>query len=238
VVANWKGTERPDEILEKIIGENTLRDVRLLELALEAAPAVVRIRTQSSLGSGFLCGDGVIMTNHHVIAAAQAAQASEFDFFYELDRQALVKEAQVVKARPEGLFFSDETLDFTLVQVEAVPAGVTPLTLKRARLTKDERVSIIQHPGGHYKKISMQNNFVAYADAQVVHYTTSTDLGSSGSPVFNEAFEVVAIHHSGGMLEEPGSGRRYLRNGGSMMIAVLQAVQQNAPELYQLLKAG
>jgi len=84
----------------------------------------------------------------------------------------------------------------------------------------------------------MQNNFVEYADTQVVQYTTSTEPGSSGSPVFNDDFEVVAIHHSGGMLAEPGSGRRYLRNAGSAMIAVLQAVQQQAPALYGLLNVG
>jgi V8-like Glu-specific endopeptidase len=56
--------------------------------------------------------------------------------------------------------------------------------------------------------------------------------GSSGAPVLNDDFEVVAIHHSGGMLEEPGTGRRYLRNGGSTMIAVLQDLKANAPKVF------
>ncbi|MEH1781986.1 MAG: trypsin-like peptidase domain-containing protein [Nostoc sp.] len=73
-------------------------------------------------------------------------------------------------------------------------------------------VAIIQHPGGHLKKISIQNNFVAYADNQVLQYTTSTEPGSSGSPVFDDDFQVVGIHHSGGMLVEPNTQQRYLRN--------------------------
>ncbi len=237
-VTAWKGSDSPADVAEKIIGENTLRDVRLLELALEAAQAVVRIETPQGVGSGFLCGDGVMMTNHHVLAEAAVAQASQFTFFYELDRQFKVKPTRSVSAQPEGLFFSDETLDVALVQVADVPAEVTPLTLKRQRVERNKRVSIIQHPGGHWKKISMQNNFVEYADTQVVQYSTSTASGSSGSPVFNDDFEVVAIHHSGGMLAEPHSGRRYLRNAGSAMIAVLQAVQAQAPELYGLLRVG
>ncbi|MCB9076501.1 MAG: trypsin-like peptidase domain-containing protein [Anaerolineaceae bacterium] len=237
-VAAWQGADQPEDVFEKIIGENTLRDVRLLELALEAAPAVVRIRTATSLGSGFLCGEQIIMTNHHVLADAETARSSQFAFFYELDRTAKEKPSQVVTAEPDGLFFSDETLDVALVQLQAVPEGVTPLTLKRQRSNRDDRVSVIQHPGGHYKKISMQNNFVQYADAQVVQYTTSTEPGSSGSPVFNDEFEVIAIHHSGGLLLEPASGQRYLRNAGSAMIAVLAAVQQRAPDLYAGLRVG
>jgi len=39
-------------------------------------------------------------------------------------------------------------------------------------------------------KISMQNNFVAYADRQVLQYTTTTLPGSSGAPVFDDDFQV------------------------------------------------
>ncbi|MBK9054813.1 MAG: trypsin-like peptidase domain-containing protein, partial [Chloroflexi bacterium] len=43
----------------------------------------------------------------------------------------------------------------------------------------------------------MQNNFVAFADTRIIQYLTSTEPGSSGSPVFNNDFVVVGIHHSG-----------------------------------------
>jgi V8-like Glu-specific endopeptidase len=82
----------------------------------------------------------------------------------------------------------------------------------------------------------MQNNFVAYADANVVQYTTSTLPGSSGSPVFDDDFQVIAIHHSGGMLIEPGTKQCYLRNAGTSMIAVLKDLQVNAPEIYARLQ--
>jgi V8-like Glu-specific endopeptidase len=92
-------------------------------------------------------------------------------------------------------------------------------------------VAIIQHPGGHYKKISMQNNFVAYADDRVVQYTTSTEPGSSGSPVFDHAFSVIGVHHAGGLLTVPGSSERYLRNEGISTIAVIDDLVRNAPEI-------
>jgi V8-like Glu-specific endopeptidase len=102
-------------------------------------------------------------------------------------------------------------------------------------VARDSRVSIIQHPGGHFKKISLQNNFVEYIDRRTTQYTTSTEPGSSGSPVFDDDFNVVAIHHSGGMLMEPATGRRYLRNAGSSMAAVLEDLKHHAPGIHDRL---
>ena len=78
----------------------------------------------------------------------------------------------------------------------------------------------------------MQNNFVEYIDRRTIQYTTSTEPGSSGSPVFDDDFHVIAIHHSGGMIAEPGTTRRYLRNAGSSMSAVLEDLKAHAPEIH------
>ncbi len=232
----WRGHESPASVQEKIIGENTLRDVRLLELALDAACAVVRIVTADSLGSGFLVGEGLIMTNHHVIGGREAAQPSAFQFHYQLDKQLNPRPILAARAKPGGLFYTNPDLDVTVVEVLDAPADVAPLTLARRRAAKESRVNIIQHPGGHYKKISMQNNFVAFADGRHLQYLTSTEPGSSGSPVFDNDFLVIGIHHSGGMLLEPGGEQKYLRNAGSSMIAVLDDLRDHAPEIYQRLQ--
>ena len=231
-IDHWRGSESTDDVREKIIGENTLHDIRMLELGLLAAQAVVRIGLGSGAGTGFMIAPDLVMTNHHVIASKEAAAQAEFMFNYQLDRGGKTCEPLTVSAAPEGVFHTNAGLDYTVVQLRHPPSFGPPLKLQPVVVRCDDRVSIIQHPGGHFKKISMQNNFVAYADRQVVQYTTSTLPGSSGSPVFNDAFEVVAIHHSGGMLEEPGSGRRYLRNAGTSMIAVLDDLKANAAEIH------
>lgn len=231
-IDEWRGRERPEEVQEKVIGENTLRDIRMLELGLEASRAVVRIRTAVDMGSGFLTGDRLVMTNHHVIKSQEAAVQSMFAFNYQLDRLLQPTPVQITRALPDGLFYSNPDLDVTVVEIEEVPEGIEPLTLTRKHVQRDERVNIIQHPGGHYKKISMQNNFVAFANARDIQYLTSTEPGSSGSPVFNNDFLVVGIHHSGGNLLEPGSNRRYLRNAGSSMTAILDDISAQAPEIY------
>ncbi len=100
-VDDWRGRERPQEVQEKVIGENTLRDIRMLELGLEAAKAVVRIRTAGSLGSGFLAGANLVMTNNHVIGSPEAAIQSMFTFNYQLDRPAAAG-GGADNARPAG----------------------------------------------------------------------------------------------------------------------------------------
>jgi len=192
-ISRWRGSESPEAIREKIIGENTLKDIRFLELALQAAKAVVRIGLPNDeAGSGFMVPPNLLMTANHVIGSEEEAHGAEFWFNYELDSAGKPRETVLVKAG--ALLHNHRELDYSLVELADPPDFGPPLRLRPPVPNNDQRVSIIQHPGGHLKKISMQNNFVAYSDRQVIQYTTATTKGSSGSPVFNDAFEVIAIH--------------------------------------------
>ena len=242
-LTDWRGHETAAGVLEKIIGENTLRDISFLEALLDLARAVVRIQGPQT-GTGFLIAEDLIMTNHHVVAATDAARQCAFQFDYQLDRDGRAKEVQTARAREDGLWWTSPSaprnavagqLDCSIIELAGVPATARYLRLKPSAIARDSRVTIIQHPGGDYKKISMQNNFVEYADAHVVQYTTSTEPGSSGSPVLNDALEVVAIHHAGGSLTEPDSQRRYQRNEGVCVSAILKDLRVTAPHIYERL---
>jgi V8-like Glu-specific endopeptidase len=235
LIDRWRGTDSLADVQEQIIGEDTLRHIYILNLALEAEKAVVHLRTPNDMGTGFAIAPNLLMTNNHVIASRETAEQTEYTFNYQLDINGKECQIQTVQALPEGAFYTNAELDYTVVTLKDAPNFGKPLILKNQQMRQDDRVAIIQHPGGHLKKISMQNNFVAYADNKVVQYTTSTLPGSSGSPVFDNEFKVVAIHHSGGMLPEPSTQRRYLRNAGTSMIAVLKDLQANAPEIYNRL---
>ncbi len=95
---------------------------------------------------------------------------------------------------------------------------------------------IIQHPFGSYKQFAMQNNFVSHYDSPWLRYTTSTEAGSSGSPVFNEEFDVVAIHHGARNFTDTVARLNYVRNEGASMISVLDDLKINAAELYGLIQ--
>ncbi|MEH2187422.1 MAG: trypsin-like peptidase domain-containing protein [Nostoc sp.] len=231
-IGNWKGMDSTADIKEKIIGENTLRDIYILNLALEASKAVVRIATPKGAGTGFMIAPDLLMTNNHVIKSQEVGEKSNFSFNYQLDINGKECPTQIIGALPDGAFYTNEKLDYSVVTLKEVPDFGKPLIFKSKLMRRDDRVAIIQHPGGHLKKISIQNNFVAYADNQVLQYTTSTEPGSSGSPVFDDDFQVVGIHHSGGMLVEPNTQQRYLRNAGTSAIALLNDLQKNALEIY------
>jgi V8-like Glu-specific endopeptidase len=240
-LTGWRGRETADAVAEKIIGENTLRDISHLEKLVDLARAVVRIQGPNT-GTGFMISEDLLITNHHVIGSAADAQQCAFQFNYQLDGTGRVGEVQTARAREGGLWRTSpiaprnamaEQLDYAIVQLVDVPESATRLPLRPAGIRRDARVTIIQHPGGDYKKISMQNNFVEYADEFVVQYTTSTEPGSSGSPVLNDELEVVAIHHAGGQLIEPATNRRYLRNEGIRAAAILDDVRRNAPDIYE-----
>jgi S1-C subfamily serine protease len=70
-VGKWHGTENYDSVQEKIIGEDTLRHIRVLGMALESAKAVVHIALPLGYGTGFIVGSDLLMTNNHVLAACR-----------------------------------------------------------------------------------------------------------------------------------------------------------------------
>jgi endonuclease G len=88
----------------------------------------------------------------------------------------------------------------------------------------DDRVYIIQHPGGAPKKIGMIHNVVRYVDDEVMQYFTDTEKGSSGSPVFNEQWQLVAMHHR--WVEVKGDGDvPEFRNQGRRIERIVEGMQ-------------
>lgn len=246
-VGSWMGRESDASVNEKIVGENTLRDVSMLEILLDLSHAVVRVRGPG-IGTGFLIGEDLLLTNNHVISDPAVAAECVFEFNYQLDRDGReVQPLYTTTAVDGGLFHTSPVasenanpaaLDYTVVQLREVPEGVRPLCLRPAPIRTNDRLAIIQHPSGGYKKISLQNNFVAYVDEVVVQYTTSTEPGSSGSPTIDDQFGVVALHHAGGNIKEPGTTHRYFRNEGIRSTAILADLRESAPTIHARIATG
>ncbi len=159
------------------------------------AGAVCRISTPDSLGTGFLIARGVLMTNNHVLSNREDAADSVAQFDFEEGKQT-----RAVAIRPRDLFLTDERLDFTIVACDTEGLdGIEPIRLLRnpETATRNERVNVIQHPRGRRKEIAIHDNKVTRVKDLVLHYETDTEPGSSGSPVFNNEWDLVALHHAG-----------------------------------------
>lgn len=159
-------------------------------------------------GSGFLVSPGVLITNQHVIQDNAAARAAVVVFDYELDDLGQRRTNTRYRLDPDRLeAYSPEEggLDYALVALgERIEGSATLAELGFCALsnTKDRHfigmnVNIIQHPGGERKQIAIRNNLLTHRTDSTLLYETDTDVGSSGSPVFNDDWEVVALHHYG-----------------------------------------
>ncbi len=224
----WRGEDTPQAVLEKIIGENTLRHISFLQRGLEVSRAVALVDVGEWVGTGFMISPNLLLTNNHVLPGQDLIPQTKIRFNYQLNFVGAAEKIRDYELAPAGVFHTQPELDYTVVEVTDSPGNEWAIsTLSRAVPAPKNRVNIIQHPAGQPKQISFQNNFVEYADSTRVQYLTSTLNGSSGSPVFDDRWEVVALHHAGGMLVEPSTKQTYFRNEGITLSAILNDLPSN-----------
>lgn len=198
------------DVLERILFGNELQPVNYFQRGAVAARAVARIAIRSSAGSGwgtgFLICPGVLLTNNHVLPTASVAKKSlaQFDFEFDLGDEPIGPVD--FEFRPDGLFHTSVELDFTVVQVaeqsidgaiKLEAYGYLPLVEEEGKAFEGEWLTIIQHPAGERKQACVRENKLLKRSDQVLWYATDTMAGSSGSPVFNNDWYIVALHHSG-----------------------------------------
>jgi endonuclease G len=219
----------PDALtFERIIGGNNLVSVNYLALAQRAVKAVGRILIQSGNGSllgygtGFMISPSLLLTNWHVLGTAADAHFSEIEFNFQEDVDRRLMASTRFALDPDTFFFSDRALDYCVVAVkrqsfDGTPLaefGWLPLVAELGKVLIGEELNIIQHPGGERKQLALRDNLLVDILDNFLHYETDTSPGSSGSPVFNEQWEVVALHHSGVPRRDPQDRSKILlRNG-------------------------
>ena len=204
---------------ERIIGGDELQPVSYLERGGIAARAVARVAIGAAAarsggyGTGFLIAPGVFITNNHVLPDPAAAEASLVQFRYEISLDERQQPPISYQLDPGALFFTSAPLDFTVVAVGAAQDagapdlesfGCLPLLEDTGKASEGEWLTIIQHPNGERKQVCVRENKLIKRGADVLWYTTDTSPGSSGSPVFNNDWFVVALHHMGVELRRNG----------------------------------
>ncbi|MBK5292580.1 MAG: DNA/RNA non-specific endonuclease [Acidobacteriia bacterium] len=207
------GPGRRTEIeFERIINGNELVSINYLEKGAQTAKSVGRVHVKDSggeligFGTGFMIAPGLMMTNHHVLENANQARRSQMEFDFELDAAGKDRPTSFFSLRPEQFFFSSEDLDFSVVAVSpksedqrrhVAEFSFLSLIEQTGKAVRAEYLTIIQHPGGQRKQVCVRENQLLKIEGNVILYATDTLGGSSGSPVFNNSWQVVALHHSG-----------------------------------------
>jgi endonuclease G, mitochondrial len=129
------------------------------------------------------------MTNHHVLGNPSIARASFVEFDYQVGLSGAVLPTTTFAFDPDEFFLADEDLDYAVVAVRATGNEGEPLSAFGWNL--------IQHPNGETNQLGLRENQLLDVLDDFLHYETDTAPGSSGSPVFNDLWEVVGLHHSG-----------------------------------------
>lgn len=211
--------------LERIIGANELAGVVFLEGGVQAARAVARVQVRNpfgavaGFGSGVMISKRLFMTNNHVLPDTETAAVSTIQFGY-LSGLAGPREPELFRLQPGVFYLTDEELDFTIVAVEPENAagyavenrGWCPLIEGSGKAIAGERVNIIQHPGGERMQVVLRDNTIIGPEGDFLLYRADTQPGSSGSPVFNDQWEMAALHHAG-VPERDDQGRILMTNG-------------------------
>jgi Trypsin-like peptidase domain/TIR domain len=220
---------------------------------LERASSVcaVRQRLGHLFGSGFLVRAGdlglappdelVIVTNFSVVneeGAFGALKADATEVVFEA-----VDPVQACSVEAIRWQSPIEQHNASVLRVQSAVVSVAPLPLAVALppVERNANVYIIGHPGGSELAFSFQDNQLLDHEGppggapQIpgvsrVHYRVPTEPGSGGSPVFNENWEMIALHHKGGGSGLPrlnGKAGRYSANEGISILSIKAAIEQS-----------
>lgn len=228
--------------LRRIIGKDDLLPISYLQRGFRMSESVCRIvlrdraGTMMGFGTGFLVSPQVIITNHHVLPDVDAAARALAEFNYQHDEDFRTGPVHPFALNPQGFFMTDKDLDFTLVALNPIAESGQvledlphiKLNPQRGKVLEEEYVSIIQHPGGGLKSVTVRENQVKFLFDDFIQYTTDTKHGSSGSPVFNDQWKVVALHHSG--VPDPNRKFHWIANEGVRISSIAEQVKNRYQE--------
>ncbi|MGY1706530.1 trypsin-like serine peptidase [Geodermatophilus sp. SYSU D00697] len=224
--------------LEGIVDQDDSVWLSFFDCGLKAARSVGRVveapvrRPVRPIGTGSLVTDRLLLTNHHVIRTPEEAAGMAVEFAYEYDEDGGPRAEDRWPLAPDDCFVTDPDLDYTVVAVvlrDGRPPGATygsiPLIGQTGKAVIGEVLNVIHHPAGERKRVSLRFNRMVAEDDLWLRYESDTREGSSGAPVFNDQWEMVALHHGGiSATDEEGfeltrDGRRWTEDLGEDALA-------------------
>jgi hypothetical protein len=244
---------------EIVIGRDERLPITFLTAGLAVSKSVAKVlvprvidgvQHESANGTGWLIAPGLLLTNHHVIEARDCNERPATDA--DVSAQAKLatarfgydsEDATYSEFGASELICRDPRLDYALLRLEGTsrrpPArsvsewGYLPILPDVPRLTKGDRLNIIQHPQSGPKQIAIRSNFYYGApstgsEPDRIRYLTDTAPGASGSPVFDDKWRVLAIHHAAVMVDEShykGEVIKY-NNQGISIAAILASLPE------------
>ncbi len=216
----------PDSQLQAVLGPGGLKTYQWWATGCQRAASVASIRRRlgTRVGTGFLVRSGdlglepaaelVLLTNYHVVnpgGESPGIRPDQADVTFEASgTPATFTVGAILWSSPVAQH------DASVLRLVPAPTGVAPLPIASdlpatpgPPPSPAKQVYVIGHPSGGDLSFSFRGNDLLdhegppggmpqIAGVCRVHYTATTERGSSGSPVFDDgAWDVIALHHSG-----------------------------------------
>jgi S1-C subfamily serine protease len=168
--------------------------------ALAARKVVGRIESPlgTPIGTGVLVEKNLLLTCNHVFSKNNVQQA-----WIRFDCSAgklLLPEALELDQEPVS---SQDNPDYALIRIKGTPKH-SPVVLDDTSpeaLSSGQHIRIIHYPQGEYAVVSDVGHIVQLGKEYIDHDLKANN-GSSGAPIFNLGWQVVALHRG-----DPGIGR-------------------------------
>lgn len=207
-----EGDDAAQLAIDRLVGATDQLNVSYLERGMIAADAVARIEVRdgesATIGSatGFMISPRLVLTNHHVLPTADDAAQSWLHFRHEFDALGRVVEPCLFALDASAFFWTDPELDVTVVAVapqtpdrrqQVARFGWLRLSSSEDLVLPGEWLTTIHHPGGAPKQLALRQNLLIERRPCELWYATETAAASSGAPLFNDSWQVVAIHRAG-----------------------------------------
>jgi V8-like Glu-specific endopeptidase len=221
-------------IPERVVHAANFVPACFLQIGAVRARCVCKIDTEGTdfqgargtwFGTGFLVAPDILLTNHHVLNSIEVARNAWCTFNFETGPDNKPLQTKAVRLEPERLFVTSalqDGLDYTFVGIDTSAAeqyGHIPMLRNSFTVHPGDAANIVQHPEGRHKEVTLQQNEVLQDTGVLLHYASDTLGGSSGSPVFNNRWELIGLHHASRKNDQAlslGEGRpvpEYLNEG-------------------------
>lgn len=217
-------SDKGEEVIEKIFqGIDDRQPSKALTLASLRALQPIPIATGFTVGDNYLLTNHHVIPDISVAKECIAQFGYEQDILgrkfipieYEFDIDVFVtnkdldytfvklRENKTLGKAGEGFRSVKMNRDKTLIappvsskEIERFRNEGYELAVKKGDSLLGEPVNIIQHPKGQRKQVALSNNRMLEIDRDFLRYEADADFSSSGSPVFNQQWQLVGLHHA------------------------------------------
>jgi len=234
-----------DSNYEQILGDERFVSFKLYTKGLDRAKRVAKIedRLGNGRGTGFLVrgvdvhpsieDEWVLVTNSHVISDDPKEQRGAKPALTSQEARVYFEGAEnpEVEYKIDRIIFTSirTELDCTVAALDpAIDCDGQPYPVSNnlPRTGETERVYVIGHPKGGKLSFSLYDNKLIDHETPRIHYKAPTEAGSSGSPVFDASWDLIALHHTGGLAMRKLNGLEgtYAANEGIAFLSIREAI--------------